>query len=363
MCITLFQVAIADICPANENCVYRDAAPQTALAGALRRGVNLSGWWEKDRHNQFSERDFRNIRDMGFDFVRIPVTPEWLEIKDKHVQAETLRNLRCNIISILNNHLAVVLDLHPDNKARENMNTMSPDMLQAYLLGVWKAATPLLKDIPANRIALNLLNEPDIQLRSYWWKVQGGLVSALRGVYPHHLLIVSSIQNGPWNYTGAEPYVDANLMYDFHFYQPMFLTHHAADWVKSYNPSEKKENVTYPVANSRVPPDASAGMKDYIMKGWNKDVLAAEMAPSLQWAKRSGVRLICLEFGVYRPYVSTQSRGNWLRDMRDILESRHIPWAVWEYNEGFGILESGRDADAEIRSSLGLSLNHMHNVP
>jgi hypothetical protein len=98
-------------------------------------------------------------------------------------------------------------------------------------------------------------------------------------------------------------------------------------------------------------------MKDYISKGWNKDKLALEMTSMFEWAARYHVRLTCLEFGVYRPHVDVQARANWLHDMREIFESHHVPWAVWEYNEGFGILAPDKDADNIIRTSLGLNLN------
>lgn len=360
LCMALFLCAFANLSSATEDCAYKGTATSTPLASELHRGVNLSGWWGDDRHNSFLEWDFQNIHDMGFDFVRIPVTPKWLEIKDKQIQAETLATLRCNIISVLNHHLAVVFDLHPGKDAQDAMNAMSQDELLAYLQDIWKNAAPLFKGIPANRVALQLLNEPDPKLSLYWWNVQGKLVAALRTIYPHQLIIVSSIENGPWNYVSVAPYADKNLLYDFHFYQPMFFTHHAAEWVNTYTPAEKNENVPYPITRTSIPPGASNAMKEYVAKGWNKDALAAQMASAIRWAARYGIKLTCLEFGVYRPHVSTESRARWLHDMRDILESHHIPWAVWEYDEGFGIRETDRQKDTAIRAALGLESHSTH---
>jgi hypothetical protein len=96
-------------------------------------------------------------------------------------------------------------------------------------------------------------------------------------------------------------------------------------------------------------------MKAYVSRGWNKKALAEEMASALEWSKRTGAKLVCLEFGVYRPHVPEKSRTNWLRDMRETLESNGIPWAVWEYNEGFGIRGNLGNVDEGTRAALGLN--------
>lgn len=340
---------------ASESCIYKGAPATGSLADNLHHGVNLPDWWEPNPHNIFSDKDFRHIKDMGFDFVRVPITPDWLQIKDKQEQTRTLQKLYCDLVSIMNNNLAVVLDMHPGKQAQGVINGLPKERLEPHLQKLWETIAPALAGLPESRIALQLLNEPAPALRPYWWDVQGKLVVAIRKIYPQHLLIVSSIENGPWNYPDQHPYADMNLIYDFHFYQPMFLTHHGAQWVQSPDPAQQRDNIMYPSANAAVPVGATAKMKDYIKEGWNKDKLADELAPFLKWVKQYNVKPICLEFGVYRPHVGTQVRAHWLRDMREIMDTHNIPWAIWEYNEGFGILESDRNINREIRSSLGLT--------
>ncbi|MDD5586260.1 MAG: cellulase family glycosylhydrolase [Alphaproteobacteria bacterium] len=341
----------------GEVCAYAETGAGGTSVQSMRRGINLYGWWEAGRRPLLGEDDFDLIKNLGFDFVRLPVDAGWLSMEDAEDQAETLAKLRCDIADLLKRDLAVIIDLHPGGEIQQHMASMTPAELLAFLENTWKAAAPALQGLPASRIALQLLNEPGKKLRPHWWDVQGQLVHALRKTYPDHLLIAGSIQNGPWNYAKAEPYADANVLYDFHYYQPMFLTHHAAHWEEKFDPSEKTDGIDYPVTNDAVPENAGENMKAYLAKGWNKDLLAREMASGLAWSKRAGAKLICLEFGVYRPYVKPEARANWLRDMREIFETNNIPWAVWEYNGGFGLVDRHGGVDELAIEALGLKPN------
>jgi hypothetical protein len=78
------------------------------------------------------------------------------------------------------------------------------------------------------------------------------------------------------------------------------------------------------------------------------------------WAVANNAAIICNEFGSYKTYSPRQSRLDLIRDVRTILESFDIGWAMWEMDEGFGFIDYAGDnrsvftTDDEVLQSLGL---------
>jgi endoglucanase len=70
--------------------------------------------------------------------------------------------------------------------------------------------------------------------------------------------------------------------------------------------------------------------------------------------------LICNEFGSYKNYAPRESRLSYIKDIRTVLEKYKIGWAMWEYDEGFGLIDytggsrNNPVIDNEIASALGL---------
>jgi hypothetical protein len=202
---------------------------------------------------------------------------------------------------------------------------------------------------------LGFYNEPHIGADS-WWKIQGQLVQALRAVYPDNPFVVTAgPDGGPWDLERMQPYGDANVIYDFHFYQPMQFTHHGADWLQSYQPGDKNTPIAYPAdIGDRSKNEDNPNMRDYRAAGWNRERLESYIDKIAGWAAQNKVKIACLEFGVYKPYVDEQSRAHWLHDMRELLESHHIPWALWEYRGNFGLMDSSGPVDPATAKALDL---------
>src|SRR4029078_2279762 len=98
----------------------------------------------------------------------------------------------------------------------------------------------------ASGVLFGLNNEPQIESEP-WWRIQGQLIKSLRAIYPDNTFVVTAGPDGaPWNLADMKPYADDNIIYDFHFYQPMQFTHHAADWLDTYKPKQKSIRIYYP---------------------------------------------------------------------------------------------------------------------
>jgi endoglucanase len=327
------------------DCFYDPAAaPKTT---GLKRGINLPEWWQTRRWSREQE-ELSTLHRMGFDFVRLPVHPKWLEEEDEEERKDILNELRCDVVSLLNAGLSVIVDLHPmGDSNREFMDMPKKGMLER-LVTAWLRLGKTFDGLPHQRLLFNLYNEPSMPTEE-WWPLQEKLVTRLRTSFPHHRFIVSgSPEDG---FADMKPYSDPNVLYDFHFYAPMFFTHHGADWIDEYR--SRRGPISYPAHPSKAAEDMDDETKDYYREGWNKKKLSGMIQHYREWKQRYGKQIICLEFGVYRGYTDAKSRANWLKDMRELLEEARIPWALWEYNRGFGLFSRG-EADPDMAKALGL---------
>ena len=70
--------------------------------------------------------------------------------------------------------------------------------------------------------------------------------------------------------------------------------------------------------------------------------------------------LYCGEFGVFPAHSKPEHRANWFRDFGEVLAENHIGWAVWGWDEGFGLnrkMVNGKPVvDAVVAQALGLNL-------
>jgi hypothetical protein len=285
--------------------------------------------------------------------VRLPLSPNRIVSDDKDT---ALEQLRCDIVSLLNEDLTVIIDLHAQGKFQKDLEQNTGEA-PAHLEDLWRRLQPVLVDLPPNRVLLGLYNEPQIDADA-WWAIQSQMVRDLRAIFPLHTFVATAgPDGGPWNLERMTPYDDKNILYDFHFYQPMIFTHHGADWLPSYKPEDKTTPIFYPANSDVLSGTTDPEMINYIKYGWNRERLSAFINKIARWGKRNGVKIACLEFGVYRPYADTQSRAKWLNDIRKLLEAKNIPWAMWEYRGNFGLIDRDGNADPGVAEALGLNHN------
>ena len=323
----------------------------------LKQGINLSVWWENGKREDLKRENFENLKTLGFTFVRVPVAPQYLDEDSWDSQQKNLNNLRYNVIELLNNDIEVVLDLHPTQKFHHNLGEKDSDAQFYQLFSLWKKLKFVTNGLPEEKIYLQLLNEPTWKIKN-WWSLQERLILNLRLLYPKNTFIASAYYSS-WKRLDKEcPYDDKNIIYDFHFYRPHFFTHHGIDWGEfPSDPREKLDNIQYPVSYSMLlnVDKNYEKMHKYISEGWNKKKIKDDIQPNVDWANKHGLQLVCLEFGVFKPYVDNASRARWITDVREILEELNVPWALWNYDgHVFGIVDSHGEIDEEILYSLGL---------
>jgi hypothetical protein len=81
-------------------------------------------------------------------------------------------------------------------------------------------------------------------------------------------------------------------------------------------------------------------------------------AKAIDWGKKYGVPVYCGEFGVFPPYAKPEHRAAWFRDFGGVLSENKVGWAVWGWDEGFGLARQKKDGkiqyDGVVAEALGL---------
>ena len=341
----------------------------------LRRGINLSGWFAQvyDKRGYTREhfqdwitaQDIAMIQSMGFDHVRLGVNPQPMmpEHRPDEIPAEYLAYLDAAVKMALDRDLAVVIDLHPDSDFKARL--MKDDGFVEEFADFWRALAKHYSTWDADRVLFEIMNEPEFSDRYRWYGVQAKLAAAIREGAPQHTIIATGARwSNDDELVFIEPLRDANVIYNFHFYEPHIFTHQGATWgayfwhwVKGLRYPSSPESAAKVAVGVPDAVDRMAVIR-YGQDHWDASRIDAEITQVADWARQRGVAVVCNEFGVYRDYADPKDRAAWIRDVRSSLESHGIAWAMWDYSGNFGVVtkKDGHSVPDEMTlQALGLN--------
>jgi len=347
----------------------------TSRAGRLRHGINASEWfaqvydkagYTKEHFQSWTTReDIALIKSMGFDHVRLSVNPQPMmeNHRPDEIPPEYLGYLDSAVKTILDQGLAVVIDLHPEGDFKARL--MKDDSFVQAFSDFWRALARHYSTGDAERVFFEILNEPEFGDRYRWSGVQVKLATAIREGAPQHTIIAAGARwSDDDDLVFLEPLRDSNVIYNFHFYEPHIFTHQGASWgayswqwVKGLHYPSSPESAAKLAAGV---PDAVDRLQlvRYGYDHWDAARIEAEIAQVADWARRRGVPVVCNEFGVYRDFAEPQDRAAWIHDVRTSLERHGIGWTMWDYSGSFGVVtkKDGRIVPDEITlRALGLN--------
>jgi aryl-phospho-beta-D-glucosidase BglC (GH1 family) len=350
------------------------ASPAFTRAGRLKRGINASEWFAQvyDKRGYTREHfqawttadDIALIKSMGFDHVRLSVNPQPMFTvgEANKVPAEYLSDLDAAVKMILDHGLAVVIDLHPESEVKARL-AKDDDFVEQFA-DFWRALAAHYSTWDADRVFLEILNEPEFTDRYRWLGVQAKLAAAIREGAPAHTIIAAGAR---WSdddeLVFQEPLHDPNIIYNFHFYEPHIFTHQGATWGAYY--WHWLRGVRYPSSPesaervAQLVPDEVNRLQviRYGRDRWGAARIESEMKQAAEWARRRAVPMVCTEFGVYRAYADPQDRAAWLHDARTAFEHNGIGWTMWDYSGNFGVVtkKDGKAvADEGVLRALGM---------
>jgi aryl-phospho-beta-D-glucosidase BglC (GH1 family) len=339
-------------------------------ASTLRRGINLSGWFTGSdlsaQHFQSftTETDLKAIHDMGFDFVRLGISPDLIE---KHGQVapahpEELSQLDHAVQAALDNHLAVLLCVFPND---EYKHTFSTERGVDDFVQLWRILAGQFAASDHDRIFYELINEPEVSDPYRWMGIQARVDAAIRQIDTSHTIVATAA-----NYSSLPDLVqlealrDDNVIYNFHFYEPYQFTHQGAswgadDWIFYKSIPYPATPTTLDTQMQNVPGDAARySLYLYGVGNWTAETIAGRISFAAAWARERKVPIMCNEFGAYRETADPASRARWIHDVRSALEANHIGWAMWDYRGNFGVVtrtDTEITPDDAILKALGLN--------
>jgi aryl-phospho-beta-D-glucosidase BglC (GH1 family) len=194
----------------------------------LKRGINASEWFAQvyDKRGYTPEHfqawttaeDIARIKSMGFDHVRVTVNPlpMFNSREPNKIPAEYLASLDAAVKMVLDHGLAVVIALDPESDFKARL--AKDDDFAERLADFWRALAGHYSTWDADRVFLEILNEPEIEDRYRWLGVQMKLAAAIREGAPAHTIIAAGAR---WSNDDElifqEPLRDPNVIYNFHF--------------------------------------------------------------------------------------------------------------------------------------------------
>ncbi len=322
-------LATSALAPAAEN-TKRELPTPSADQLPRWRGFNLLEKFTKrsDGNPPFSEQDFEWIAELGFDFVRLPMSylcwtdpSDWLKLREdelKHIDQAIEFGRQYGIHVNLNFHRAPgycvnpppePLDLWQDEKALDACATH------------WAAFARRYRGIPNNRVSFDLVNEPKDLPEDNYVRVVTRLVESIRAEDPPRLIIADGLR---WGNKPVPKLAPLRIGQSTRGYQPMRISHHKASWVGGQNwpepswPLKLKENDV-----------------------WDKERLRREQIEPWKNLQRQGVGVHVGEWGAFNktPYAVALA---WMRDCLDLWREAGWGWALWNFRGSFGILDSDR---------------------
>jgi endoglucanase len=230
------------------------------------KAVNFSNLYHRNLNGaellisqHHAKDDFARAKEIGFDSIRFAFDGDWY-VDSPQVFWQWLDQ---NVAWAREHEMRLILDLHtpiggfwldPTSDA-VSFDIWSDPRLQQQNADLWRDIAARYKDEPAIA-AYDLLNEPvTTDATGEQWKVLAGqLVAAVRSEDPNHLLVVGGIYgvNGRYGTSGVDQHFlvdDDNVVYDFHFYEPIKYTHQYASWVEG----PVQDGGRYPDPNTILP--------------------------------------------------------------------------------------------------------------
>ena len=345
---------------------------------SLKVGVNLGGWISQYKNFDYHhfdtfivEEDIRKIADWGFDHVRLPVDYPVLE-EDAHpgVYLDSGLAYLDNCLAWCQKYgLRMILDIHKapgfsftntlEADATGINSLFTDDAMQQRFVNIWDALTRRYLGQAQDALAFDLLNEMVLPESSPWNKLAQKAIDQIRSVDQHRLIIIGgNYYNAVDELANIHVNPDPEMLYTFHFYDPIVVTHQKAPWVIEMD--EFNRSLEFPCdvpdLESYIKTKYPVHIPRYIKsfgRRLDRDFLMSVLEPAIDFMKKNQTTLYCGEFGVIDRAPMT-ARVNWNRDFIQCLNELKIGYAYWSYKQmDFGLVDQdGKLVSQELLKAI-----------
>jgi len=235
------------------------------------------------RHH--SERDFERVAELGFNSVRFAINGNWYRDDPRAFWRWLDRNLGWaeahGVLLILDLHVPIGGFWLDASEGPGDFRIWTDDRIRAQNIDLWRRIAQRYHGEPTIA-AYDILNEPVTTdaTGDEWRRLAAEMAGAIRAVDPDHLLIVGPVYGTERAYrpigAGDQFLIDdANVMYDFHFYEPIAFTHQTAGWLARPIPDGGRypdPDLVIPTGAQVLLPDSSIMSQTLLPgdSGWRK---------------------------------------------------------------------------------------------
>jgi hypothetical protein len=399
--------------------VSADAAPR------LKRGINFEVWqsWTNrdsflapgfdrdnfpDWMNRVDDGQLSGLKAAGFDFVRLNVDASvflWADEADTpalidKVVAATKRLQALGFAVIVDLHLLPAQEDRPDGLEDVLGTGGHEPRLQTRYLRLVTAVAGRLAALPADLTLLEPINEPNQDWDSHFsitdrWPAQlDALRAAARKAAPTLTLVLTGGRSG--GVDGLErldpvPFAgDPNIVWTFHYYEPMAVTHAGQPW--DDGPQRYLTHLPYPVSliddavaghliaaarsdiaanvqdtakRRQLEKGVASALADYRASGAGPASFAADFKRVSDWAADNAVppeRILLGEFGVFQDAADPAARRAVIEATRKAAEAAGFAWAVYtagltQAGQSFAVIGDNASLalDPAVAEALGLT--------
>lgn len=294
----------------------------------LGKGVNMNGYVDANpvdgNDALMSEQDFRELREAGFESVRIPIT--WVKHCAKEapyaIDADFFKKIDWTIEQCFKNDLAVSIDVHyyPYINMEDAAPALSWDENLDRLKSFWTQIAEHYKDYPNDMLFFDLLNEPNTKLGADGLnKLHAELISIIRKTNPDRTLIVGTPDLGQ-TWTLGEltfPEGEWNIIVQGHYYLPHTFTH---------------QNLSY------VPSAMSGQQVEWLGTDEEKAPIIRDLDFCKRWSEQTGRPVNIGEYGVCLN-APQESINRYLKFMQEQMRERGFSNHIWAYRGLFGVYD------------------------
>jgi endoglucanase len=339
---------------------------------SLKRGINATKWFAQTSQDTSvehlrtytTEDDIALIESLGFDHVRLSIDPVPLsqDLRPDAARKPFLDELDRAVDLVLKHHLSVILDIQPEDPFKAGLRS-GDDPVDRFVL-LWTALASHYAAKDPERVFFEIMNEPEQTDLYRWIGIEAKVAQSIRASAPGNTIIATG---APWSglqdLLRTEPIALSNVIYTFHDYDPFAFTHQGATWTDTR--VRPLRAVPYPstpdAVQQNLPQEDSLDgqffVEEYGLARWDAERVERTIEYARKWSEANRVPVYCGEFGVLRDYVDPAMRAAWLHDMVTALEKNHIGWAMWDYQDNFGLVRRQNGlpvADPQIVQALGL---------
>ena len=319
-------------------------------------GVNLGGWISQYEGNLkrnpeghfdtfITEEDILQIASWGMDHIRLPFDYSLIEYDEKTGKYNEFGFIyldRC-LEWCKKAGLNLIIDLHQApgfSFGTPDANTLFDDVaLQDRFVDLWCSIAERYKSEGQN-LMFELLNEIVEKTPDRWNALAARTIKSIRRIDGDRRIVVGGIDyNSVWRLKEMPIFDDDKIVYNFHMYEPMQLTHQHAGWTvfKDYPvdfkyPSDMKPYKEFIEHQNKLHGETPR-YDEHIYKVldvMDKQFVYAFLQPAKDFIDAHDVPLYCGEYGVIA-LADNDSRANWARDVAEFCISNGIGRAMWSY--------------------------------